>query len=109
MIIRNGESIYRKDTSSNVERFSNVDKFTGFKYGLSTSSNPNIIVDSHGEIIQVMIYISKTEYECLQGQGFSNATEVSKTSVIVNVAPRLLERIYENPKAFWEEFVGGKE
>ncbi len=103
MIIRNGESIYRKEMSGNVDRF------TGFKYGLSTSSNPNIIVDSHGEIIQVMIYISKTEYECLQGQGFSNATEVSKTSVIVNVTPKLLDKIATDPQSFWDNFVKGEE
>lgn len=104
MIIRNGEKIYTVPSES----VTTLERYEGYKYGLSTASTPNIISDNNGEIVQVMMYISKTTYECLQGQSFSDATESSKKSVIMNLGPKLVEQLHNDPQSFWNSFIGGR-
>lgn len=103
MVIRSGEKRYKLPVEDN----DTIEKWELFRFCLSRDSNPNIITNEHGEIIQVMIYISKSTYECLQNQGFANATESSHLGVIVNVDPNLAERLFSDPKGFWEYYIGG--
>jgi hypothetical protein len=102
MVIRNGKKTYKLSHDN-----SDIEKWEQFSFGLSTYSNPNIIIDDKGEIIQVMIQLSRSTYECLQNQGFSNATESSCSTVIVNVSPSLMENLTRDPKWFWEHYIDG--
>lgn len=83
--------------------------FERYHCRMSRDARPNIIVNC-GDVISVVLDITKTVIETLEGQRVNDGHLISISSVCVIVPIQKVSKIHEDIKLFWQnEIEGDKE